>query len=52
MYKEIHADSREHCENDIIILEDHYGAKVIEKPHSWNGKDWWATVEVPNQSFI
>lgn len=49
MLKYIKADSKEHIENDILVLEDHYGAKVIEKPHSWNGKEWWATVDVPRE---
>lgn len=49
MLKYIKADSKEHCENDILILTDHYGAKVIEKPHTNNGKDWWATIIIPRE---
>ena len=43
---ELRADSREHCENDILILAEHYGARVIVKPHR-NGNEWWATLELP-----
>lgn len=46
---ELRADSREHCENDILILAEHYGARVIVKPHR-NGNEWWATVELPRQN--
>lgn len=47
MLKYIKANSKEQLEDEILFLEDHCEAKVIEKPHSWNGKEWWATVLLP-----
>ena len=49
MYKEIHANSKEQLEDEIMFLEDHCEAKVVEKPHTWNKKEWWATVDMPRK---
>lgn len=48
---DIKADTREHCENDILILTEHYGARVIVKPYK-SGSDWRATLELPRRKNI
>ena len=46
----IRTDTREHIEDDILVLVECFGAKVIKKPHKLCG-EWWATILFSEQGL-
>lgn len=46
MLKLIRVGSKEKCEEEILCMKEWCEATVIINPHTWDDKEWFATVEI------